>query len=175
MIHNNLSHRPPLAYSLTLLITPICSILAQKNYQQLSLGGWTTLTNVFSCWFSCGFAKKKWKQMVHVLFLFIADLFGTYQGMLNLESTIFMNLEWFHFLWQVVQNHNFAKSREKPHKMQIFNEEVRSPTSNFWRFFFARMVPYGSNINVPGFPRFLFGKVAFLKQSSVHAFTMIMV
>ena len=31
----------------TLLITPTCSILAQKMVQKLSLGGWTTQSKIF--------------------------------------------------------------------------------------------------------------------------------
>ena len=41
----------------TLFITPIFSILAPKICQKLNLGGWTTQLKIFSCGFSCGFAK----------------------------------------------------------------------------------------------------------------------
>ena len=41
----------------TLLITPIFSILAPKICQKINLGGWTTQLKIFSCGFSCGFAK----------------------------------------------------------------------------------------------------------------------
>ena len=102
--------------------------------------------------------EKNGNVSTHRFFLFIVDLFGTYQGILNLKSIRNMKLQYLHFLWHVVQNHNFAKSREKPHKMTIFNEEVRPPTLNFCYFFLVRMVPYGSNINVPGFPCFFLVK-----------------
>ena len=102
------------------------------------------------------------------MILFILDLIGSYQGILNLKSTRKRNFEWLHFLWQVVQNYKFAKSQEKPHKMLILNREVRPPTLNFWYFFWFRMVPYGPNINVPGFPKFFSWKVAFLQHSNVQ-------
>ena len=70
-----------------------------------------------------------------------------------------------HFLWQIFQNYKFEKSQEKPYKMPILNREVRPPTLNFWHFFWFRMVPYGPNIGVPGFPRFF----AFLQHSNDRA------
>ena len=100
------------------------------------------------------------------MILFILDLIGSYQGIWNLKCTRKRNFEWLHFLWQVVQNYKFAKSQEKPHKMLFLNREVRPPTLNFWYFFWFRMVPYGPNINVPGFPKFFSWKVAFLQHSS---------
>ena len=100
------------------------------------------------------------------MILFILDLIGSYQGIWNLKCTRKRNFEWLHFLWQVVQNYKFAKSQEKPHKMLILNREVRPPTLNFWYFFWFRMVPYGPNINVPGFPKFFSWKVAFLQHSN---------
>ena len=103
------------------------------------------------------------------MILFILDLIGPYQGICNLKCTRKRNFEWLHFLWQVVQNYKFAKSQEKPHKMLILNREVRPPTLNFWYFFWFRMVPYGPNINVPGFPKFFSWKVAFLQHSSAQA------
>ena len=102
------------------------------------------------------------------MILFILDLIGSYQGIWNLKYTRKRNFEWLHFLWQVVQNYKFAKSQEKPHKMLILNREVRPPTLNFWYFFWFRMVPYGPNINVPGFPKFFSWKVAFLQHSNVY-------
>ena len=53
-----------------------------------------------------------------------------------------------------LQNYKFEKSQEKPYKMPILNREVRPPTLKFWYFFWFKMVPYGPNIDVPGFPRF---------------------
>ena len=103
------------------------------------------------------------------MILFILDLIGSYQGIWNLKCTRKRNFEWLHFLWQVVQNYKFAKSQEKPHKMLILNREVRPPTLNFWYFFWFRMVPYGPNINVPGFPKFFSWKVASLQRSSVQS------
>ena len=49
--------------------------------------------------------------------------------------------------------------------MPILNREVRPPTLNFWHFLWFRMVPYGPNIGVPGFPRFF----AFLQHSNDRA------
>ena len=49
--------------------------------------------------------------------------------------------------------------------MPIFNREVQPPKLNFWYYFWFRMVPYGPNIGVPGFPRFF----AFLQHSNDRA------
>ena len=70
-----------------------------------------------------------------------------------------------HFLWQIVQNYRFAKSQEKTYEMPIFNREGQPPKLNFWYYFWFRMVPYGPNIGVPGFPRFF----AFLQHSNDRA------
>ena len=86
-------------------------------------------------------------------------------GILNLKSNRKSNLEWLHFLRQDVQIYNFAKSCEKPHKMTMFNGP---PTLYFLYFLLARMVHYGSNINVPGFLRFYLWKVASLQHYSVQ-------
>ena len=79
----------------------------------------------FFMWFFMWFCKKKcWKigfVWNNMLFWLIADICGTYQGILNFKYSRNINLEWLHLLWQVIQNHNFAKSREKPHKLPIFN------------------------------------------------------
>ena len=115
--------------------------------------------------------KKCWKigfVWNNMLFWLIADICGTYQGILNFKCSRNINLEWLHLLWQVIQNHNFAKSREKPHKLPISNWEVQPPTLNFWSIFLARMVPYGSKNSVPGFPYLFSWKVGFVKHSNEH-------
>ena len=48
-----------------------------------------------------------------------------------------------------------------------FEQRGPTPTLNFWYFFWFRMVPYGPNIDVPGFPSFFGWKVAFLQHSNV--------
>ena len=65
--------------------------------------------------------KKNLYFRIHMLFLLIANICETCQDILSYKTPRNISLEYLHFLWQVVQNHNFVKPQEKPHKMPIFN------------------------------------------------------
>ena len=137
----------------TLLIIPVFSILAQNNYQKFSLWGWTTLIFFLSMWFFIWFCKIFFKTNYMFeytgCFHFLLTFLGHTKAFWTLKAKKNMHFEWLHYLWHAVQNHNFAKSQKKPHKMPIFNEKV-------WPPFLARTVPYG-----PGFPRLFLVKSGF--------------
>ena len=122
----------------------------------------------FFMWFFMWFPKNMWLFFKYTgwfcLFLTLLDhtkAIGTLnaqeKGILN-DCTFCGKL----FKTTSLQNH------KRNHTKCLFWTEVRPPTLNFWYFFWFRMVPYGPNINVPGFPKFLSWKMAFQQYSSVH-------